>query len=116
LSDTFTEHDVTPGTTPAKGGGERFTNGARLATRTLGELLITLGLVLMLFAGYEVWGKAVIIGQHQRDLDRELTQQWAQVPPAPRVDPHPHTKAKPQTRRQAGPSAASTSPGCTSTG
>jgi LPXTG-site transpeptidase (sortase) family protein len=80
-------------------------NGARLATRTVGELLITLGLVLMLFAGYEVWGKAVIIGGHQRELDRELTQQWEQAPPAPPANPHPRTKAKARPKPAAPPPA-----------
>jgi sortase A len=103
LSVTNTEH-FTPGTRLTR-RGERLADGARLATRTVGELLITFGLVLMLFAGYEVWGKAVIIGQHQRDLDRELTQQWAQIPAAPPDDPHPHSKAKKPAKPVAPPPA-----------
>jgi sortase A len=43
-----------------------------------GEVLITLGVVLLLFAAYEVWGRAAIIAGHQHDLDSQLEQQWAQ--------------------------------------
>jgi len=54
------------------------TNGVAVRTtiRTLGELMITVGLVLLLFASYEVWGKAAIVNDHQRDLDDQLSQQW----------------------------------------
>ncbi|MFC7481949.1 class E sortase [Luedemannella flava] len=48
----------------------------RTGVRTLGELLITAGLVLLLFAAYEIWGKAVIVQQHQNDLDKQLAQIW----------------------------------------
>ena len=37
----------------------------RTTIRTLGELMITAGLVLLLFAAYEVWGKAAIVNAHQ---------------------------------------------------
>jgi sortase A len=47
-----------------------------VAIRTLGELMITAGLILLLFSAYEVWGKAVIVSNHQSDLDSALTQQW----------------------------------------
>jgi LPXTG-site transpeptidase (sortase) family protein len=55
----------------------------RTAARGAGELLITLGLVVLLFAAYEVWGKAAIVGAEQNDLDKQLAQQWAQQPSAP---------------------------------
>jgi sortase A len=55
----------------------------------IGEVMITFGLVLLLFAGYEIWGKAAIVEGHQNDLDKQLEQAWADepvvVPPA--VDP-----------------------------
>ncbi len=56
----------------------RTTVGSVLRTllRTTGELFITFGLVVLLFAAYEVWGKAAIIGAHQSDLDRQLAQNW----------------------------------------
>jgi sortase A len=61
-----------------------------LVTRTLGELLITFGLVLLFFSVYEVWGKAIIIGQHQAQLDKQLEQQWAGTPTG---TPKPHTSS-----------------------
>jgi sortase A len=70
----------------------------RRTVRTTGELMITFGLVLLLFAAYEIWGKTIIINDHQRDLDSQLSQQWAtsndnptvgQTGPAKPVDPPP---------------------------
>lgn len=54
----------------------------RTGARTLGELMITVGLVVLLFAAYEVWGKAAIVAGHQDELDKILTQQWSGPPPA----------------------------------
>ncbi len=51
---------------------------ARTVARGTGEILITLGLVVLLFAAYEVWGKAAIVGAEQNQLDQELAQQFAQ--------------------------------------
>jgi sortase A len=48
----------------------------RSIIRTAGETMITFGLILLLFAAYEVWGKAVIVNDHQRDLDSQLSQDW----------------------------------------
>ncbi|GAA2368551.1 class E sortase [Dactylosporangium salmoneum] len=57
-----------------------FGSVARAVSRTAGELLITFGLVVLLFAGYEVWGKAAIVDAHQDELNHQLEQQWAQQP------------------------------------
>jgi sortase A len=48
----------------------------RTIARGTGELLITLGLVVLLFAAYEVWGKAAIVNSEQHQLDQQLTQDW----------------------------------------
>ena len=48
----------------------------RSTIRTTGETMITFGLILLLFAAYEVWGKAIIVNDHQRDLNSQLTQEW----------------------------------------
>jgi sortase A len=48
----------------------------RSTIRTTGEAMVTVGLVLLLFAAYEVWGKAVIVADHQRDLDSQLSHEW----------------------------------------
>ena len=52
--------------------GSRLRTGIRLA----GELMITFGLIVLLFAGYEVFGNAAKVQDEQNTLDSELTQQW----------------------------------------
>ncbi|MEU8111513.1 class E sortase [Micromonospora sp. NPDC048947] len=78
--------------------------GSRLRTgvRVTGEILITFGLVVLLFAGYEVWGKSAIVDAHQNDLNNELAQAWAPtddptVAPSvgPSVKPSPPVRGKP---------------------
>jgi sortase A len=65
----------------------------RGTVRVGGEVLITFGLVVLLFAGYEVFGKVAIIGDHQRDLDRQLNQAWGN--PATVGQPAPSESALP---------------------
>ncbi|MFF5172440.1 class E sortase [Micromonospora sp. NPDC000089] len=48
----------------------------RTGVRVSGELLITFGLVVLLFAGYEIWGKSAIVDAHQNDLSQQLAQAW----------------------------------------
>ncbi|MBQ1018759.1 class E sortase [Micromonospora sp. D93] len=78
--------------------------GSRLRTgvRVTGEVLITFGLVVLLFAGYEVWGKSAIVDAHQNDLTNELAQAWGPtdnptVAPSvgPSVKPSPPVRGKP---------------------
>ena len=82
----------------------RPTVGSRLRAgiRVTGELLITFGLVVLLFAGYEVWGKSAIVDAHQNDLDQQLAQA---VGPDPTVDPtvsrRPGAKPSPPADGQA---------------
>jgi LPXTG-site transpeptidase (sortase) family protein len=63
----------------------------RASLRGTGELMITFGLIVLLFAAYEVWGKTAIVDAHQNDLDQQLNQAWGQDPV-----PGPSTSAKPQ--------------------
>jgi sortase A len=49
---------------------------ARRIARGTGEALITFGLIVLLFAFYEVYGKAAAVDAHQKDLNTELTQTW----------------------------------------
>ncbi|MFI6758281.1 class E sortase [Micromonospora sp. NPDC050417] len=68
----------------------RPTIGSRIRTglRFSGELMITFGLIILLFAGYEIWGKSVIVNAHQSTLSQELEQAWANEPgPDPTVAP-----------------------------
>ena len=50
----------------------------RRIMRFSGEILITFGLVILLFAAYEVYGKASAIDAHQKVLSHELDRTWAQ--------------------------------------
>jgi sortase A len=84
------EPEGEPGGPPrrhASPGGLRWPSEKTLRTSatTLGEIMITFGLVLLLFAAYEIWGKAAIIADHQRDLEAQLDQEWQQ--PDPTVSP-----------------------------
>jgi sortase A len=65
----------------------RPTIGSRVRTgvRGLGEIMITLGVVVLLFAAYVVWGTTAVIGDRQNDLDRQLAEVWDQ--PDPTVGP-----------------------------
>lgn len=69
----------------------RTTTGTvvRTGVRGFGEILITLGAIVLLLAAYEVWGKAAVVASHQDALDRQLTEAWAEVPAtvAPSPDP-----------------------------
>jgi sortase A len=53
----------------------------RTAARATGEVMITLGVILLLFAAYEIWGKAAIINEHQQDLNAQLEQEWGSEDP-----------------------------------
>ncbi|WP_425280214.1 class E sortase, partial [Micromonospora orduensis] len=75
----------------------------RTGIRISGEVLITFGLVVLLFAGYEVWGKSAIVDAHQNDLSSQLAEAWAPtdsptVAPsaaAPSAKPSPPVHGKP---------------------
>ncbi|KAB1912632.1 class E sortase [Micromonospora sp. AMSO31t] len=75
----------------------RPTIGSRLRTivRGTGEVLITFGLVVLLFAGYEIWGKAVIVDAHQNDLSSQLAQEWGAADPTVGPTTGPSAKPKP---------------------
>ncbi|MFR9778541.1 class E sortase [Micromonospora sp. MS34] len=77
--------------------------GSRLRTgiRATGEVLITFGLIVLLFAGYEIWGKTVIVDAHQNDLNSQLAQEWGGdtdptvAPTGPAPKPTPPAEGKP---------------------
>jgi sortase A len=48
----------------------------RLVARSAGEVLITFGVVVLLLAAYEIWGKGAIIHDHQNALNNQLSQAW----------------------------------------
>ncbi len=49
---------------------------ARAAT----DVLVTLGVVAVLFAGYEMWGTPLLVTAHQKTLEQQLEQEWAGTP------------------------------------
>ncbi|MGK5737631.1 class E sortase [Micromonospora sp. URMC 103] len=74
----------------------------RSGLRVSGEVLITFGLVVLLFAGYEVWGKSAIVDAHQNDLSQQLAQAWGptgdptvSAAPTPSAKPSPPVHGKP---------------------
>jgi sortase A len=56
----------------------------RQVIRTAGEILLTVGVIGLLFIGYLVWGTALRAASAQRALTSELNQQWQR--PAARGD------------------------------
>ncbi|WP_374199695.1 class E sortase [Micromonospora sp. NBRC 110038] len=72
-----------------------FWSRLRTGVRFTGELLITFGLVVLLFAGYEVWGKSAIVDAHQNDLSNQLAQAWGPTGD-PTVAPSASASAKPK--------------------
>jgi sortase A len=48
----------------------------RSAVRVAGELMITFGLIVLLFAGYEVFGNSAKVQNEQDSLGQELDQVW----------------------------------------
>ena len=49
----------------------------RKALTALGELLVTAGVIVLLFAAYELWGTGVYTSGQQSDLHSELNREWA---------------------------------------
>jgi sortase A len=50
---------------------------ARTAARGVGQLLITAGIVILLFVAYELWWTGFTTSRDQRALTRTLQRQWA---------------------------------------
>lgn len=63
----------------------RPTVGSRIRTgiRTSGEVMITFGLIVLLFAGYQVFGNSAKVQSEQDHLAQELDQAWADPTVAP---------------------------------
>lgn len=71
----------------AAGGGRRTVGDwIRTIVRGFGEVFITFGLIILLFAAYEIWGKTAEINAHQEELGTTLEQQWEANP---KSDPLP---------------------------
>lgn len=57
----------------------------RTLVRGTGQVFITAGLIILLFAGYELWGTGISSARAQHTLYSQLTRQWgaAQAPTSP---------------------------------
>lgn len=49
-------------------------------SRAIGEGFITFGLIVLLFAAYEIWGVGGQVNEHQANLSDQLAQQWSATP------------------------------------
>lgn len=67
----------------------------RTAVRGVGEVLITLGVVVILFAAYELYGTGVATAAAQHDLRNGLRKQWAAQGRVPVKTPTPTSTATP---------------------
>jgi sortase A len=85
MTEPATPPATAPATAPATGLAERI----RWYARGLGQLLITLGVVVLLFCGYELWITGLYTRQQQHDLGKGLDRTWAQAPPASPHGPTP---------------------------
>jgi LPXTG-site transpeptidase (sortase) family protein len=75
-------------TRPSKG------SKVRTAVRVSGELMITMGLMVLLFAGYEVFGNSAKVEDEQSALTDELDDVWNNPTVAPST-PAPNAPAAP---------------------
>lgn len=60
-----------------RGRGDRIRTGVR----GLGQILITLGLIVMLFVVYQLWVTDVISNERQEDLSQTLRENWGEEDP-----------------------------------
>jgi sortase A len=72
---TSTVASASPAAT--RGAGD----GWRSAARGVGQLLITCGVVILLFVAYELWFTGFYTQQQQNKIDRQLQQQWTGTGP-----------------------------------
>ncbi|WP_018349084.1 class E sortase [Longispora albida] len=77
----------------------------RGVVRGTGEVLITMGLVVLFFAAYEIWGKTAEINGHQDTLTQQLDKEWNQ-PVAPTTAPPASPGATPSKAPAAYPGSA----------
>lgn len=94
--------DVARPVAPAAGRSESG-GRARALLRLTGELLMTAGVVILLFAVYELYGTGLTTAREQSRLERQLAQTWAAAPP-------PVPPAQPARPAQPTPPAQQTPP------
>lgn len=57
--------------------------------RTVGKILIGLGVLLLLFLGYQLWGTGIVAEQHQKQLASDLESEWLVEEDEPGAPPAP---------------------------
>ncbi|MCW2533273.1 MAG: class sortase [Blastococcus sp.] len=62
---------------------------ARTVIRGTGQTLITIGLVALLFVGYELWVTDLLAARSQQQLSEEIQQQWRDDPTVTPAEPAP---------------------------
>lgn len=70
---------------PPVPGGKR----TRTTLRAFAEVFVTFGVVVLLFAAYQIWGKTAEITNAQSDLDQQLEDSWADEDDDPTLEPVP---------------------------
>ena len=60
-----------------------MTDALRTLLRGLGQTLMTLGVVVLLFCVYELWVTGLVTAREQNRLGDDLRQTWAEPPPRP---------------------------------
>lgn len=78
-------------------------NKIRAALRGTGEVMITFGLIVLLFAAYEVWGKTAIVDAHQSEYGQQLDNLWNTDPT---ITPTPSASPSAPAAKPAGPNLA----------
>jgi sortase A len=78
---------------------------ANQAIRLLGELLITLGVIVFLFIGYELWFTGLYTEHAQSQLNHQLAAAWAS--PAPATSAGPTSSASPGSTPSGSPGPTS---------
>lgn len=68
----------------------------RTLIRGTGQMLLTVGMVALLFVGYQLWVTDFLAGRQQQQLSEEIQEQWADTPtvavplaPSPGAPPAP---------------------------
>jgi sortase A len=73
---------MTSTTAPAEAVSHRAPGeGWRMAARGIGQLLITCGVVILLFVAYELWFTGIYTHQQQDKIDHALQKNWAGTGP-----------------------------------
>ncbi|MDQ1725518.1 MAG: sortase [Frankiaceae bacterium] len=77
-------------------------NAARRAISALGELLVTAGVIVLLFGAYELWGTGLYTAAQQDNLRAALNQSWAAASsaatPTQGPSPSPGTSTTPPVK------------------